>query len=242
MEQGIENATQGKIYLIPTPISEGTAENVLPANLLKFVKEAEEFITENIKTTRRYLRSIGFKGDFDQIPYHLINKHTSENELPGFLKGAEKGKTIALFSEAGMPCIADPGALVVKIAHQKNIKVVPVNGPSSIMLALAASGFNGQNFAFNGYLPIQSAERTKQIKKYEARVKSENQTQIFIEAPYRNNQLLDAFIKTCEPNTLLCVASEITAEHEFIKTLPVKAWQKEKPNLHKKNTIFLIYK
>lgn len=232
----------GVLYLIPTTISPKNPGDTLPANLLQVVEILDEFIVENIKTTRRFLRSIGFSGDFDQIPYHHLNKHTSENDIPSFLKGLDANRNIGLFSEAGIPCVADPGAIVVKIAHQKDIIVKPLSGPSSIFMALSASGFNGQNFAFNGYLPIDAKKRKEKIKQLENRIYQENQTQIFIEAPYRNKVLMDAFAETCRPETMLCIASGITSDEEFIKTKPIAAWQKQKPNLHKKNTVFLLYK
>ena len=232
----------GILYLIPTTISQNNPGDTLPANLLQTVETLDEFIVENIKTTRRFLRSIGFSGDFDQIPYHQLNKHTPDNEIPSFLKGLDENKNIGLFSEAGVPCVADPGAVVVKIAHQKEIIVKPLSGPSSIFMALSASGFNGQNFAFNGYLPIDAKKRKEKIKQLENRIYQENQTQIFIEAPYRNKALLDAFADSCRPETLLCIASGITSDTEFIQTKPISAWKKQKPNLHKKNTVFLLYK
>lgn len=232
----------GILYLIPTTISTADPDDTLPANLLPTVNLLDEFIVENIKTTRRFLRAIGFKKDFDLIPYHLLNKHTSSAEIPTFLKGLEQDKNIGLFSEAGVPCIADPGAIIVKFAHQKKLTVKPLSGPSSIFMALSASGFNGQNFAFNGYLPIENKARKEKIKQFEQRVLQEDQTQIFIEAPYRNNAVLDAFINACRSESMLCVASNVSASDEFIKTLPVSGWKKQKPDLHKKNTVFLLYK
>lgn len=188
------------------------------------------------------MRSIGFNKNFDYIPYHLLNKHTKQQEIPAFLKGLEENKNIGLFSEAGIPCVADPGAIVVKMAHQQNATIRPVSGPSSLLMALSASGFNGQNFAFNGYLPIDAKKRREKIKELEQRVFQENQTQLFIEAPYRNNALMEAFLATCRAETLLCVASNVTAPQEFIHTKSIPAWRKQKPDLHKKNTVFLLYK
>ncbi|MGM0565814.1 MAG: SAM-dependent methyltransferase [Bacteroidota bacterium] len=233
---------KGTLYLLPTPISADYHELALPAGYLDIVNRLEVFITENIRTTRRFLRSIGFQKDFDTIPYYLLNKHTSAQEISTFLDLAMKGAATGLFSEAGMPCIADPGAKIVKMAHEKNVAVVPVNGPSSIMLSLAASGFNGQNFAFHGYLPVQQTERNRSLKALENAAIKQDQTQIFIEAPYRNNQMLSAITQACKPETLLCIASEINSRQEFIKTWPVKTWKEKKINLHKKNTIFLLYK
>jgi len=229
------------LFLLPTPISTDYPELVLPAGYLDIVNSIEVLITENIRTTRRFLRSIGYQKDFDAIPYHLLNKYTSTEEISSFLDQAMKGYATGLFSEAGMPCIADPGAKIVKMAHEKDLAVVPVSGPSSIMLSLAASGFNGQQFAFHGYLPVQQSERTKRLKSLESEAIKRNQTQIFIEAPYRNNQMISAITQSCKPETLLCIASEINSRQEFIKTWPVKTWKEKKINLHKKNTVFLLY-
>lgn len=232
----------GTLYLIPTPISTQNPESTLPAGFLQVVNQLEVFITENIRTTRRFLRAVGYDKDFDKIPYHLLNKHTQDKDLHSFLDQATAGHPTGLFSEAGMPCIADPGAKVVRIAHEIGIRVVPVNGPSSIVMALAASGFNGQNFAFNGYLPVADNERAQRIKLLENRAAKEDQTQIFIEAPYRNNKMLQALIQNCKPDTRICIASDITGAQEFIKTLPAGSWKKQNLDLHKKNTVFLIYK
>jgi len=232
----------GTLFLIPTIISDAPHQNVLPQDILNTVNNVEVFIVENIKTTRRHLRKIGFKKDFDQIPYFSLNKHTKPQEIPSFLKAIEEGKNIGLFSEAGTPCIADPGAVVVKIAQEKNYHIKPLVGPSSILLGLMASGFNGQNFAFNGYLPIQPKERDNKIKELESRVYKENQTQIFIEAPYRNNKLLKAFLDNCKSNTMICIANEVTSENEHITTKSVNYWKKHLPDLNKQNTVFLMYK
>lgn len=233
---------KGTLFLIPTTISTDNPTQALPMGLLEIVDELEEFIVENIRTTRRFLRSIGYSKDFDNISYHLINKHSDSFEMDKALRSLQNGKKVGLFSESGMPCVADPGAAVVRQAHLAGIKVKPLSGPSSILMALSASGFNGQNFAFNGYLPIDAGKRKNIIRKLEQRVYQEDQTQIFIEAPYRNNALFDALVSSCQSGTWICVASEITTGAEFIQSKTVKAWKKSKPNLHKKNTVFLLYK
>lgn len=233
---------KGTLFLIPTAISNDNPTEALPIDFVEIVNELDAFIVENIKTTRRFLRSVGYTKDFDQIPYHLLNKHSDSYEMAEALKSLQNGKKVGLLSEAGMPCVADPGAAIVRQAHASDIKVKPVSGPSSIIMALSASGFNGQNFAFNGYLPIEAGKRKDKIKKLEQRIYQEEQTQLFIEAPYRNNALLDALIHVCHPETWLCVASEVTSADEFIQSKPMKAWKKSKPNLHKKNTVFLLYK
>jgi 16S rRNA (cytidine1402-2'-O)-methyltransferase len=195
---------------------------------------------ENIRTARRFLKQVNKEINIDQLTFFELNKYTNQNELPAFLKPLEQGDNVAVISEAGCPGIADPGAEVVKIAHQKGYKVVPLVGPSSIVLALMASGLNGQNFAFNGYLPVRANERTRAISNLEKLVKNNRQTQIFIETPYRNNQLITEVLKTCSPSTLLCIAANLTGENEFIATKSVSRWKGNVPDLHKQPAIFLL--
>ena len=180
--------------------------------------------------------------DIDALTFYPLNKHTSPEDISGYLKPLVGGASMGVISEAGCPAVADPGADVVAIAQRKKLKVVPLVGPSSIILSVMASGFNGQSFAFHGYLPIDASERTNTIKKLEGRIYSEHQTQLFIETPYRNNKLAEELIRTCRPSTKLCIASNITCEDEYIHTRPVKEWAGKVPDLSKKPTIFLIYK
>jgi len=233
---------KGKLYLIPTFLSETDPGNVFPEINTKIIYSLDIFIVEELKTARRFLRKVGFKNPFDEVTLHLLNEHTDLSTTGSYLDEAEKGKDIGLFSEAGTPCIADPGSEIVKIAHKKNIKVVPLTGPSSIMLALMASGFNGQNFAFAGYLPIDKKLAAGRIRELEKNAWQYDQTQIFIETPYRNNRLLDILLNTCSNDTLICIASGLTSENEFIKTLPVREWKKQKPGFHKIPSVFLLYK
>jgi 16S rRNA (cytidine1402-2'-O)-methyltransferase len=174
--------------------------------------------------------------------FYVLNEHTKPEEVFNYLEMIEKGKNIGLLSEAGVPCIADPGADIVKIAQEKNIDVIPLIGPSSILLSLMSSGFNGQNFAFLGYLPIDKKQRTDKLKDIERNIYQNNQTQIFIEAPYRNNQLIEAILNTCRNETMLCIACELTTDNEFIKTKSISNWKKTKFDFHKKNTVLLLYK
>ncbi|MCA1760400.1 MAG: SAM-dependent methyltransferase, partial [Bacteroidales bacterium] len=204
------------LYLLPNVLSEGDWQNVLPAQIFNLVTQTRYYIVENIRTARRFLKQVNREINIDGLTFFELNKHTEQKELPGFLKPLEQGENVAVISEAGCPGIADPGAEVVKIAHQKGYKVVPLVGPSSIVLALMASGLNGQNFAFNGYLPVRTNERSRAILNLEKLVKNNGQTQIFIETPYRNNQLITDVLKTCSPTTLLCIAANITGENEFI--------------------------
>ncbi len=180
--------------------------------------------------------------DIDMLTIEVLNEHTDAKNVAEMLRFAEKGEDIGLVSEAGCPAVADPGADIVSIAHRKGIQVVPLVGPSSILMSLMASGFNGQNFAFVGYLPIKPNEKSKCIKQLEGRVYAENQTQIFIEAPYRNNKLMETLVKQLAPHTRICVAADITLENEFVVTKTAKEWKKSMPELHKRPTIFLIYK
>ncbi len=229
-----------KLYLVPNVLSEGDWQNVLPAQIFTVITATKYFIVENTRTARRFLKLVNREINIDTLTFFELNKYTSATDLPTFLKPAEQGFNMAVISEAGCPGVADPGADVVKIAHQKGITVVPLVGPSSILLALMASGMNGQNFAFNGYLPVKPDERSREILALEKKVKTEQQTQIFIETPYRNNQLAADLVKTCSPSTLLCIAANITGENEMIVTKPIQQWKNSLPDLHKQPVIFLI--
>lgn len=232
---------KGVLYLIPSFLSETDFENVFPELNRKITLNLDEFIVEELKTARRFLRKIGYKKDFDEVVFHLLNEHTEETEVEGFLDSLKAGKNVGLLSEAGTPCIADPGAEIVRIAQQRNIKVVPLIGPSSIYLALMASGFNGQNFIFHGYLPVDKRDRKRKLLELERNAGKLGQTQIFIETPYRNNQMLQSIIEVCNPETLFCVATNITGTDESIVSKRVKDWRKTNLNIHKQPTVFLLY-
>lgn len=229
-----------KLYLIPNLLSEGDWQNVLPAHVLPVLTQTRYFIVENIRTARRFMKQVNQDIEIDDLTFFELNKHTPSSEIPSFLNPLEKGEDIAVISEAGCPGVADPGAEIVKLAHQKRMEVVPLTGPSSIILSLMSSGLNGQNFAFNGYLPVKSDERSKAVKVLEKKAKIEQQTQIFIETPYRNNQLIKDLLKMCSSATLLCIAANLTGENEFIATRPIGEWKKGVPDLHKQPAIFLI--
>ena len=229
-----------KLFLVPNVLSDGDWQNVLPVSVFNVLSETQYFIVENIRTVRRFLKQINRGIDIDALTFFELNKFTQPDDLHGFLEPAERGFNIGIVSEAGCPCIADPGADIVKIAHRKNIQVVPLVGPSSVLLALMASGLNGQNFAFNGYLPVKPHARKKTISALEKKAKTENQTQIFIETPYRNQQLIADLLKTCQPSTQLCIAANITGEGEFIITKSVGEWKSIVPDLHKQPVIFLL--
>ena len=232
----------GILFLIPTVISENTSEKVLPSYLISIINGLDEFIVEDERSARRFLKAAGYLKPLDSITLHQLNKHTDITELPAFLNSLIHGKNIGLLSEAGCPCVADPGSAIVKLAHEHQILVKPLVGPSSILLALMASGLNGQNFVFHGYLPIEKNARIKKIKELENKSNRENQTQIFMEAPFRNMQLLNDILHSCNSNTSLCIASDITGSNEFIQTKSISEWKNKIPELNKKTVIFLLYK
>lgn len=233
---------QASLYLIPVTMGETSIEQVLPSYNREIILGIKHFIVENIRSARRFLKKTEHSINIDELTFYELNKHTKPEDLETYLLPLSKGLSVGVISEAGCPAIADPGADVVAIAQRKNYKVVPLVGPSSILMSLMSSGFNGQSFAFLGYLPIEGADRTKAMKQMEQRIYTEHQTQIFIETPYRNTKLVDEIIRTCRPSTMLCIAMNITCEDEFIKTLSVKDWKKHLPNMDKKTCIFLLYK
>jgi 16S rRNA (cytidine1402-2'-O)-methyltransferase len=237
-----ENNSIGCLYLIPASLGGEVLDFQIPPGNTRIINQLDEFIVENERTARRFLKKAGFDGNFDLVTFHILDKHTPDHIVPVFLKNALIGKSIGLLSEAGYPCIADPGQKVVKFAHSKGIKVIPLVGPSSILMALVSSGFNGQNFVFHGYLPIEKKDRIRAIKTIESDALKKNQTQIFMETPYRNNALLGDILTNCSDNTQLCIASNITCEDEYIKTMSIAQWKKNTPDLHKKPGIFLIYR
>ena len=231
---------KGKLYLIPTTIGEGKQEETLPFIIKQKIKDINIFIVENIRTARRYIRKIDKEKDIENTTFYFYGKHQDLNIEQCLLSHILSGQNIGVLSEAGCPCVADPGSKIVEYAHKFQIEVVPLVGPSSILLALISSGMNGQNFAFNGYLPIDRKERMKDIKRLERLVQKTGQTQIFMETPYRNNQLTEALLKVCENTTKLCIASDLTLNTENIKSQTIAEWKNTKINIHKKPTIFLI--
>ena len=230
------------LYLLPVTLGETPIEQVLPAYNKEIILGIKHFIVEDIRSARRFLKKVERNINIDELTFYPLNKHTSPEDISGYLKPLMEGHPMGVISEAGCPAVADPGADVVAIAQRKNLKVVPLVGPSSIILSVMGSGFNGQSFAFHGYLPIEPNERIKRIKALEQRVYSENQTQLFIETPYRNLKMMEDILKNCRPQTKLCVAANITCEGEFIKTKTVKEWQGKLPDINKIPCIFLIYK
>jgi 16S rRNA (cytidine1402-2'-O)-methyltransferase len=230
----------GKVYLIPNTLGDSRPGDVIPAGVIEILHSLDHFIVENIRNARRFLVKTGYPRTIDNIIFFELNKHTPESDIPGFLFPCEQGKDIGLLSEAGVPAIADPGAAIVEIAHRKGIRVVPLTGPSSILMALMASGFNGQSFSFRGYLPVDKQELSTALKDLEARSKRENQTQIFIETPYRNMRLLEEILSVCKPGTKLCIAKNLTTDAESIEVRSIGEWKKSKTDLDKQPAVFLI--
>lgn len=231
---------KGKLYLIPSRIGDQPPLEVLPLSIRKKITDINHFIVENEKVARRFIKKIVPSKSQDKLEISLLNKFTQDIEIPEFIKPCSEGIDVGLMSDAGCPGIADPGAKVVAFAHRQNIKVIPLVGPSSIILALMASGLNGQSFAFNGYLPVDKIECKRRIKELERHAEKNEQTQIFIETPYRNEQLLDSLIKTLKPQTKLCVAVDLTTKSEEIKTLRVEEWKSQQVEWHKRPAIFIF--
>ena len=232
----------GKLYLIPTTLGDNEPLEVMPLSVKKAVEQIDYFIVENEKSARRFIKKISPKKSQPSLHIMLLDKYAEEIETRTFLDVCKEGIDVGLLSEAGVPAVADPGATIVSLAHEKGIKVVPLVGPSSILMAMMSSGMNGQNFAFVGYLPIDKADRKKTIKDLEKLSKEKNQAQIFIETPYRNEKLFADLIAVLTPTTRLCIAADITLPTEFIKTKEVKDWKHQQPDLHKRPTIFIIQK
>ena len=238
-----ENSTmEASLFLIPTTLGDTAISKVLPDYNKTVILSIKYFVVENIRTARRFLKKMEPCIDINALTFFTLNQHTTKESIASFLNPVEDGYSIGIISEAGCPAIADPGAELVALAQQKNISVIPLVGPSSILLALMASGFNGQNFAFHGYLPIDNEQLIKTLKTLEQRIYSENQTQLFIETPYRNNKILDDILRTCKSSTKLCIAADITLDGEYIKTRSVGDWKKQKPDLSKRPCIFGLYK
>ncbi|HET8752743.1 MAG TPA: SAM-dependent methyltransferase [Salinimicrobium sp.] len=233
---------QGKLYLIPTTLGDNDPLQVLPSSVKTRLEKIHHFIVENEKTARKSIKNLVPEKSQPSLKFSLLNKFTEAADLPGFLDPCKKGIDVGLLSEAGCPGIADPGAEIVKIAHREGIKVIPMVGPSSILLAMMGSGMNGQNFAFNGYLPIEKSQRKSEIKFLEKLSAEKNQAQLFIETPYRNNNMLADLIQYLHPATRICVACDLTLATEFIITKPASDWAKTKVDLHKRPTIFIVQK
>ena len=232
--------SKGKLYLIPSPLGENNPEEVIPMPVLESLEGFKTFVVEEIRTARRYLSRAGLKGKIGELDFYELNEHTDAATIEGYLKLFEDGNNVALISEAGLPAVADPGAQLVALAHSHGIEVVPAVGPSSLMLALMASGLNGQSFAFCGYIPAKTDERRSRLRTLEKVSAQLKQTQIIIETPYRNDSLFADILATCSPGTRVCIAANITMPDAFIKTRKVSAWKKEQLTIGKRPCVFLI--
>lgn len=232
----------GKLYLIPTTMGDCDPMDVLPQTVKRSIDFIDYYIVENEKTARKSIKGVHPEKKQSELKLFVLNKHTETKEHLDFIKPLLEGKNMGLMSEAGCPGVADPGAVIVKLAHEKGIQVIPLVGPSSILLAMMASGMNGQSFTFNGYLPIEKGEKKTALKNLEKLSQDKNQSQIFIETPYRNNKMLEDILQAINPATHLCIATDITLPTEYIKTMRASDWKKAKVDLHNRPTIFIIHK
>ena len=230
------------LYLLPVTLGDTPVGQVLPAYNHDVILGLRHFIVEDVRSARRFLKRVDSSINIDELTFYPLNKHTSPDEISTYLNPLLEGNPMGVISEAGCPAVADPGADVVAIAQRRGLRVVPLVGPSSIILSVMASGFNGQSFAFNGYLPVDQNDRIRRLKELEQRAYSESQTQIFIETPYRNNKMAEDIIRNCRPQTRLCIAANITCESEYIRTRTIREWKGKLPDLNKMPCIFLIYK
>ena len=229
---------KGKLYLVPTIIAEDTAQLVIPQHVLLSLKDIHYFLVENARTARRYLGSLKIYESIEALTIEVLDKETKEIELLTLMRPLIEGNNMGVISESGCPGVADPGSMAVRFAHQRNIQVIPLVGPSSLLLALMASGLNGQKFAFHGYLPVDGKEATKIIKELERESEQKNQTQLFIETPYRNNQILDHLLNSLKPTSQVSIALDLSGKNEFVQTMFVKDWKLNKPSLPKEPAIF----
>ena len=233
--------TFGTLYLIPTPLGPSPVEYSLPAQVLEIIDNIDLFVVEKPKSARAFLKYAGYSNPISEAKMVSLDKRSTEQDAMDIFMELMQGKNLGILSEAGAPGVADPGSLLVKIAHENNIKVSPLVGPSSFVLALMASGLNGQGFSFHGYLPINGNERTRKLKDLERFARTQKQTQIFMETPYRNDAMFESILKTCHPNTQLCIACDLTLNNEYIKTASIKDWKGIKPKINKRPAVFLLY-
>ncbi len=238
----MDSQKKGKLYLIPTPLAENTLDKMVTAEMTEVIKSLDYFLVENVRTARRFISSLKLNIDIEGLRFEVLDKNTNLESAEKICAPLLEGKNVGIMSEAGCPGIADPGNLAVKFAHKHGLSVFPLVGPSSIFMALMASGFNGQSFAFHGYLPIEQRPRKEKIQQLEKEAYKSDQTQIFMETPYRNQQLLKDLLTSCKPFTQLCIARDISGDHQYINTKTVKEWKKINVALHKIPTVFLIHK
>ncbi|MBO4557938.1 MAG: SAM-dependent methyltransferase [Bacteroidales bacterium] len=231
---------KGKLYLIPSPLGDGDPRQVLPAAVFDCIAKLDTFVVEEVRTARRFLSSAGLKGQIDGLTFYELNEHTADADAAAYVKLLEDGRDVGLISEAGLPAVADPGGVLVAAAHRHNIEVVPLVGPSSLMLALMSSGMNGQSFAFTGYLPVKPAERRARLAELEKISRRTGQTQIIIETPYRNDALLADMLEVLSSDTRICIAADITCPDAFIATRTAGEWKRQVPTIGKRPCVFVI--
>ena len=229
-----------KLYLVPSPLGDCPVENVIPSIVYPSIAHVKHFAVENVRTVRRYLSSLGFRGRIDELSFYEVSEHSTREDVEAVFRILERGEDMALISEAGLPAVADPGAYLVELAHNHDIEVVPFVGPSSLMMALMSSGLNGQCFAFAGYIPVKSMERRKKIKELESRSSRNNETEIMIETPYRNDALFADILAVCSDSTRVCIAADITSPTQYIRTKRVGEWKKKPTVISKRPCVFLI--
>ncbi|MDR2970924.1 MAG: SAM-dependent methyltransferase [Bacteroidales bacterium] len=230
----------GTFYLIPSPLAESDFAKIFPAYNSEIIQEIDHFIVEDLRTGRRFVKKLGMQKPIESLHFSTLNEHTKGDGIETLLQPLKEGENLGLISDAGTPCIADPGSILVSRAQHLGIEVIPLIGPNSILLALMASGLNGQSFAFHGYLPREQPDRERQLGFLESLLKKSNQTQIFIETPYRNNHVFKSILSVCDPATRLCLGVNITADNQMIKTMTVKKWKTQQIDLHKQPTVFLL--
>jgi 16S rRNA (cytidine1402-2'-O)-methyltransferase len=231
---------KGKLYLIPAPLSDSDINDYIPAKVRDTVNNLKHFVVEDLRTARRYISKLKIDTPIDELTFSLLNEHTDIKAISSLLSPVFQGYDLGLLSDAGMPCIADPGEELVRTAHANDITVIPLVGPSSIFLALAASGLSGEKFSFEGYLPAKTPDLIKTVKRLEQQSRQDNQSKIFIETPYRSAKIFETILNACSSGTFLCIACNVTANDEFIQTRQVKEWKKHIPELNKKPCIFIL--
>jgi 16S rRNA (cytidine1402-2'-O)-methyltransferase len=233
------NIVQGTIYLIPVTLGGDDFQNVIPENVLAVTRRLRNFVVEDLRSARRYLRLIDRQFPIDETIFFVLNEHTADAEISRFLEPVGEGHDIGIMSEAGLPGIADPGSALIRLAHRKKIRIVPLSGPSSIILALISSGMNGQNFTFNGYLPVRQEDRISKLRELEKKAHS-GYAQIFMETPYRSQKMAESLLETCKGETMLCIAADITLPAESIRTMKISEWKKNVPDLNKRLVVFVL--
>lgn len=230
----------GTLFLIPVTLGDSPVQHVIPAYVLELIDRLDHFIVEDLRSARRYLKKAGITKAIDDLSFYLLNEHTEDQATEELLAVLANGKDAGLMSEAGIPAVADPGSGLIALAHRNGIRVVPLAGPSSILMALMASGMNGQSFRFHGYLPVKKPQRVNSLRKIEKTALETGETQIFMETPYRNMSLLGDIMGSCRDNTLLCIAADISLDSEYIKTKTVREWKGKLPDIHKRPAVFLL--